>query len=193
MRIVGVNGSGRPNGNTAALVRAVLDAASERGAETDLLQLGALRVAGCNSCEACKATRACVIADDMQRFYDLAPEADVLVLGTPIYLDHVTAQTKAFLDRLYCYLGPDLENCYPRKDARVVLGITYGAAGEDTYSYVTEWMAERFRFYFGLETASVFTVHSTSLDAVVGPESPVMRKARAFGRTLAQVGAKTHP
>lgn len=185
MRIVGVNGSGRVDGNTAVLVRAVLQGAAERGAQATLLQLGRMQIAGCNSCKACKADQRCVIRDDMDRAYEVLPEADVLMLATPIYLDHVTAQTKAFIDRLYCYLGLNLENHYPNKAARVALGITYGAGGGDTYAFVTDWMKERFRFYFDLPTIATLTIDSTSFSPLIDGGHPVVRAAHEFGRSLA--------
>jgi multimeric flavodoxin WrbA len=45
----------------------------------------------------------------MQQLYRAINISKGLVLGTPIYFDHVSAQTKLFLDRLYAYLGPNLE------------------------------------------------------------------------------------
>jgi len=184
MKALGISGSGRVDGNTAALVSAVLKGLAKRGAQTALLQLGAMQVAGCNSCRACKRDHVCVIQDDMYRFYDMAPQTDVIVLGSPIYLDHVTAQMKAFIDRLYCYLGPNLENCYPNKNARAVIGITYGASGEHTYDYVTEWMRERLKGYFDLETVGALTLHSAGPKPIVGGDHPVIRKAYELGRSL---------
>jgi len=180
-----ISGSGRTDGNTAALVGTVLRGLAEAGARTSLLQLGTMQVAGCNSCEACKRDQVCAIHDDMGRFYDVAAETDILVLGTPIYLDHVTAQMKAFIDRLYCYLGPNLENYYPNKDARAVLAITYGAGGEHSYDYVTEWMKERLKGYFELETVATLAIHSAGLRPLVNKDHPVMRRAYELGRSLA--------
>lgn len=185
MKVVGVNGSGRIDGNTAVLVNAVLRGAAEAGADTELLQLGEMEVAGCDACKACKQNQTCVIRDDMYRFYDIAADTDVLVLASPIYLDHITAQMKAFVDRLYCYLGPALENNYPNKDARAVVGITYGAGGEQTYDYVTDWMKARLKGYFDLPTEAVFAVHSTAHEPLITKEHPVVQQAYEFGKTLA--------
>jgi len=185
MRIVAVNGSGRVNGNTAALLNALLAGAREAGAETTLLQLGEMTVAPCDSCRTCKQNQTCVIRDDMDRFYELAPEADVVAIGSPIYLDHVTAQTKAFIDRLYCYLGPNLENYYPNRKARAVVAITYGAGDEHAYDYVLDWLKARLKGYFGIETVASLAVHSTVYDPPIGPDHSVVQRARELGRRLA--------
>jgi len=184
VKVIGIDGSGRGEGNTATLVRAVLEGAAEAGAETDLLWLGGMELAGCNACQQCKETHQCVIQDDMQRFYDVAPEADVLVLGSPMYLDHVTAQTKAFIDRLYCYLGSALENHYPNKDARLVAAITYGAGGEHTYDGVLEWIKGRFGFYFKLETVATFAIPACLKTSVLDRNHPVVRQAYETGKCL---------
>ncbi len=184
MRVVGVNGSGRLDGNTAVLVKAVLEGAAESGAETDFMQVARMEIAGCNGCRACKEDQRCVIQDDMYRFYDVAGQADVLVLGSPIYLDHATAQMKAFLDRLYCYIGPRMENCYPHKGARAVLCITYGAFDMGVYKPVLDWMKGRLKGYWGIETIETFTAHGTAHEPIIGPDEPLVRRARQFGRDL---------
>jgi len=182
--IVGVNASGRKDGNTAALVNAVLRGAAESGAESTLLQLADMDIAGCNACRACKATQRCVIRDDMDRFYDLAPATDVLVFASPIYLDHVTAQAKAFLDRLYCYISPNMEKLYPRPDARVVIGITYGARGKHQYDDVLDWLTDRFSFYWGIRTVGSFAVPAAGSDGGIDADHPVLRAACELGRSL---------
>lgn len=184
MRVVGINGSGRADGNTAVLVRGVLDGAAEAGAETSFLQLAQMSFVGCDSWQGCKKAHRCQLQDDMQRFYDLAPGADLLVFGAPIYFDHLAWKAKAFFDRLYCYLGPELENYYPNPKARIVIALTYGAGGEHTYDDVADWLQERFRFYFGLETAARFAIPFCGFQPLIEPTHPTVQEARAFGRSL---------
>ncbi len=186
MRVLGVNGSGRRGGNTAVLVRAILDGAGEAGAETELVELADWEIRGCTACKECKQTQRCVIKDDMQRFYDMAPQTDVLVLASPIYLDHITAQLMAFIQRTYCYLGVALENYYPNKSARAVLGITYGAGKADMYQYVLDWMAARLQGYFAIPTLETFTVPSTRHDPIITTDHPEIQRAYQFGRALPQ-------
>jgi len=186
MKVLGVDGSGRGGGNTAVLVRAILDGAEAGGAETELLDLAGWDIHGCDACQGCKWSRRCVIEDDMQRFYDVAPEADVLVLGSPIYLDHVTAQMMAFIQRTYCYIGPALENYWPREGVRAVLAITYGAGDPHMYDDVLDWMAGRMKGYFEIPTVARFAIPSTAHEPIITDDHPEVARAREFGGSLAK-------
>jgi len=186
MKVLGVDGSGRTGGNTGRLVSEFLRGAEEAGAETTFAELGPLTIKGCKACKACKAdpAKVCVIRDDMQRFYELFPETDVLFLASPVYLDHITAQLMAFIQRTYCYLSPALDNYWPRKGARFAAGITYGAGDPDMYNYVLDWMEARMKFYFDIPTIEKFKIPATSHDRIVDVDHPEVRRAYAFGRTL---------
>jgi len=186
MNVLGVDGSGRKNGNTAALVRAFLEGAAEAGAETAFLPLADKTLRGCAACKACKAepAKVCVIQDDMQPIYERLPEVDVLLLASPVYLDHITAQLMAFIQRTYCYISPSLDNYWPREGVRFAAGITYGAGDPDMYNYVLDWMSARMEFYFGIPTVATFKVPGTSHERPVGPDHPEVRRARAAGRAL---------
>ena len=184
MKVLGVNGSGRSGGNTAVLVRGFLEGAREAGCPTQMFELADWQVRGCAACKGCKQTQRCVVEDDMKRFYEIAPEMDVLFLASPIYLDHITAQLMAFIQRTYCYLGISLENYYPRKTARAALGITYGAGGPEAYQYVLDWMAARLRGYFGIRTVATFTIPATTHEPIITADHPEVRRARDFAAGL---------
>jgi len=187
MNVVGVNGSGRTGGNTSVLVRAVLEGAREAGAQTAFFELADFNIAGCRACDACrtgKATHRCVVKDDMQKFYGLAAETDVWVLGSPIYLDHITAQMMAFIQRTYCYIGPTLENYWPRRNVRTVLAITYEARDPDQYDTVLDWMEKRMKGYHQIPTVARFKVNGTRVSPIIDTTHPEVQRAQAFGRSL---------
>lgn len=103
MKIIGLVGSPRIEGNTSILVKKALDGAEFEGASVDLVQLSALDFQGCTGCEGCKNSFRCVIKDDMQKLYDSLEEADGIILGSPTYFYNITSITKKFIERLYCY------------------------------------------------------------------------------------------
>lgn len=103
MKVLGIVGSKRKNGNTAYLVNKALDIIKSKEVETDVVYLGDYKFSGCNGCEACKDTYECIIKDDMQKIYPLLIEADALVIASPTYFYNVTSDIKAFIDRLYCF------------------------------------------------------------------------------------------
>jgi len=187
MKVVGINGSGRSGGNTSVLVRAILEGAREGGAQTEFFELAELNITGCKACDACrtgKATHRCVVKDDMQTFYGLAAETDVWVLGSPIYLDHITAQLMAFVQRTYCYISPTREYLWPRKKVRTVLAITYEAHGPDTYDTILDWMEGRMKGYHQIPTVARFKVHQTRVSPVIDTTHPEVRRAYEFARSL---------
>lgn len=82
----------------------------EQGVETEFVFLNDLKFRGCQACYYCKKNdvAACAVKDDMQKIHQLIQESDGLIVATPIYFAGVTAQTKAWLDRLFPYIGMDL-------------------------------------------------------------------------------------
>ena len=104
MKVVGFNGSPRANGNTEILIQEALQGAADKGAETRIYTLDKLKIGGCKACYACKNDRRCIQQDDMQKLYDEIESADAIVFGSPIYMGHITGQSKIFMDRLYNYL-----------------------------------------------------------------------------------------
>lgn len=103
MKVLGIVGSRRKNGNTAYLVQQALDAIECKEIETELILLGNYNIRGCTGCEGCKDTYKCVIMDDMQKLYPRILEADAIIIGSPTYFYNITADMKAFIERLYCF------------------------------------------------------------------------------------------
>jgi len=100
VKIVSVLGSPRgTKGNTAALLKLVLEGAESRGAETEVVVIRGQEVKPCKACHVCHQTGVCPQKDGFNVLKDKALAADALVLACPNYIFHVSAQLKAFLDR----------------------------------------------------------------------------------------------
>lgn len=99
MRILGISGSQRPEGNTTAYIRMVLDNLAERGAEIELISLADKKLRGCTGCYKCIEAKKCVIEDDFQEIFQSILQADGILLGSPVYHSSITAELKAVLDR----------------------------------------------------------------------------------------------
>lgn len=107
MKVVAFNGSQRKNGNTAQALKKALEGAASVGAETELVNLYDEAIKGCVSCFACKIKNSktnglCAYRDALTPTLQKALDADVLIVGSPIYLSYPSAQTRAFIERL-CY------------------------------------------------------------------------------------------
>jgi multimeric flavodoxin WrbA len=99
LKVIGIAGSPRRDGNTDHLLRQVIDGASSQGAKTKTIILSELNISPCRHCDGCIQTGKCVIDDDMQRIHTDLREADRIILASPIFFMGVTAQTKAMIDR----------------------------------------------------------------------------------------------
>lgn len=103
LKVLAINGSPRKGGNTEQLVREVFKQIEPHGIETEIVQVGGLLLRGCSSCYGCFKTRdgVCAIKTDrMNEFIAKANEADALILASPTYYGSVSAEMKAFMDRL---------------------------------------------------------------------------------------------
>jgi multimeric flavodoxin WrbA len=105
LKLLAINGSPRKTWNTATLIKNALEGAARQGAETELVHLYDLTFRGCVSCFACKTLGGesygrCAVRDDLKPILDKIPNADVLLLGSPIYFGSVTGEMQSFLERL---------------------------------------------------------------------------------------------
>ena len=98
------NASPRKGWNTYKMLEAAKAGAEEAGAVTELVNLYDIKFPGCRSCFACKLKNAktngvCELRDDLRPILERARQADVLVLGSPIYFGYPTGVYRAFLER----------------------------------------------------------------------------------------------
>jgi len=101
MKVLGLNAS--PKGKesqTLRLVVAVLDGAEVEGAETELLDVCDYEIGFCTACGTCYAKGECSQIDDFPDIFDKMLDADGIVLGSPNYIDSVSAQMKVVFDRM---------------------------------------------------------------------------------------------
>ncbi len=99
------NASPRKNWNTAKMLESAAEGAREAGAETEIVNLYDFPFAGCKSCFACKLKNAktngvCALRDNLRPILERARQADVLVLGSPVFFHYPTGVYRAFLERL---------------------------------------------------------------------------------------------
>jgi multimeric flavodoxin WrbA len=108
-------GSPRKKGSTAILAAEAERGLKEQGVETETLFLNDLKIKGCQACYWCKKNDVteCAVQDDMQTIHRLMKECDGIIVASPIYFAGVTAQTKAWLDRLFPYIGMNLSPKMP--------------------------------------------------------------------------------
>jgi multimeric flavodoxin WrbA len=103
MKVVAFNGSPRKDGNTTILIGRLLRAVEQEGIETELVQLSDKPIHGCIACYRCFENldgRCAVKNDAVNEYIEKIIGAQGVVLGSPVYFQDVTAEMKAFIDRV---------------------------------------------------------------------------------------------
>jgi len=95
MKTLIINGSPRPQGNTAALI-----AQLKTRLKGEVVELSAFRsgIAPCIDCRGCWSTAKCVVQDEMQTIYD--DDFDNVVLASPVYYSTLPGQVLSLMSRL---------------------------------------------------------------------------------------------
>lgn len=100
MKVIGINGSSRKDGNTAIIINTVFEELNKAGVETELIQLANIEIQPCRACFACKGKCNCVFkGDGFCNVFSRMVEADGIILGSPVYSADVSSKMKAFLER----------------------------------------------------------------------------------------------
>jgi multimeric flavodoxin WrbA len=103
LKVLGIAGSPRRQGNTELLLDQVLAGAANRRAQTEKIILADMKLAPCRACDGCFKTGRCVQQDDYQLLYPRLIKAERIVLAAPLFFTGVPAQAKAFIDRCQCF------------------------------------------------------------------------------------------
>ncbi|HZK29807.1 MAG TPA: flavodoxin family protein [Methanoregula sp.] len=123
MKVLAFNGSPRKKWNTATLLQNALDGAASQGAETELVHLYDLTYTGCTSCFACKLKGGksygkCAVRDELTPVLEKIPDADAIILGSPIYFGTVSGEMRSFMERLlfpYLLYSNPPSTLFPKK------------------------------------------------------------------------------
>ncbi len=110
MKALVINGSARKEkGCTAMILNPFMNGMKQAGAQVNLLYTKQLNVNPCTGEFDCwyKNPGKCYINDSMQPVYSKLREADILVLGIPVYLP-LPGEMQNFLNRLMPLLNPIL-------------------------------------------------------------------------------------
>lgn len=100
MKVLGINGSARKDGNTAMIMNQVFEELKKQGIETELVQFAGQIIEPCKACWACGEQKNCVHRKDIFReTFEKMVEADGILLGSPVYSANVSAGMQAFLER----------------------------------------------------------------------------------------------
>ncbi len=132
-KILGIVGSYRKGGVIDSVVSTVLEAAREKGAETNKIHLQDRDVGFCANCRECAQAPGenyvpCVVHDDeMSGIVGQILSSDTIVVGAPVNMGSVNAMTQRFIERCigFAYypwgnLQPVLRDTKKRRDAILI-------------------------------------------------------------------------
>jgi multimeric flavodoxin WrbA len=182
MKVLGIEGSPRKNGNTEKLVRAVLQGAVESGHEGEFFKLAAMKISPCLGCIGCRETGECVIRDDMAHIYDGMQAADAIVVGSPVYMWQVSAQTKMFLDRLVPFVKPDFSTRLSG-EKRLLLAFTQGNPDAQSFRPYFDYLEKMLSFLHFQVRGTIVAPATREKDDIV-EQSDLLDRAREMGRSL---------
>lgn len=108
MKILILNGSPHPKGNTKALIEAFAKGAQSAGHEVVECQVGTMNIKGCLGCEYChtKGEGKCVQKDDMEKVYPELASADMVVFASPVHYFGLSGQLQSVIARFYAPFKP---------------------------------------------------------------------------------------
>lgn len=101
MKVLMINGSPRPSGNTAVALREMEAIFKAEGIETEIVQVGNKAIRGCIACGKCAEKGKCVFDDAVNEIAPKFKACDGLVVGSPVYYASANATLVAFLTRLF--------------------------------------------------------------------------------------------
>lgn len=186
MNACGLVGSPVIGGNVDILVGQVLDGASSRGAITRKIYLNDLAIRPCQSCGPNESLEFCRFEDDMEQVFTALEESDIVVLGSPVYFDTVSAQTKLMIDRCNCLTAlSDLGNgttAFEKRLKKRKTGIFVAVAGSEQNFGPIRTTADGFFAWINADLIeSVLYGHDGNEKGSVRNDSAWMRKAFEAG------------
>lgn len=178
MKVVAVCGSARRNGNTEALLAAVLEGARKAGTKTEFVTLADKNIGMCDGCCYCDEKKECHIKDDMDAVFAKLLSADAIIFGSPCYWKNISGLLKNFFDRLNAFC---IDRPLRGKGAGIV---SVGAGGNEHVVYAVDAMrrftdAQKMN-YFGSMVAKAYKAGEIKSDA------GKMAEARKLGEGIAR-------
>lgn len=179
MKVIAINGSPHPEGNTYQSLRRVCEELEKENIETEIITIGNRNICGCKACGACSKLGKCAFgdADGLNEIGEKMAAADGILIGSPVYYAGINGTLKSFLDRVFYTYGGK----FRMKPAAAVVALRRGGAiaAYDTINH-----------YFGI--TEMMMVPSMYWNAVHGAaqgecqqDAEGMQLMEAIGRNMA--------
>lgn len=117
MKVVAINGSPNPNGNTAQALQVLGKTLEESNITLEIIHVGNKPLQGCIGCATCARTKdeECIFkGDGVNEAIQRCKEADGIVIASPVYFAGMSGTLKCFLDRMF-YVSTMNQNLFKHK------------------------------------------------------------------------------
>jgi multimeric flavodoxin WrbA len=187
MRALILSASPRRDGNSAALAKETSAGLEEAGHTADFVYADDVVKHFLRDCRKCrKPDGDCAIEDGFRgAFLDQYLPAQGFIAATPIYWYGMSAQLKAFFDRMFCYVAAS----YP--GSADVVGAIQGKriglllASEETFPTVSAGIVQQiqeFSRYTHSDFVGVVQGYGNARSDIARDPSEPLKRARRFGR-----------
>ncbi|MBN1961072.1 MAG: flavodoxin family protein [Deltaproteobacteria bacterium] len=142
MKALAISGSPRKGGNTETLLQVCLEQLATHQIESQLISLRDKTIKGCRACGACARQRdkTCITKDDdFHPIFAAMQQADILIVGSPVYFGSATPEIMALLDRAG-YVSRANGHLFSRKIGGP-LAIARRAGQNFTYAQLNFWFS----------------------------------------------------
>ncbi len=136
MKVLGISGSPRRNGNTDILIKTGLVVLADEGIQTEFVSMADHPVKPCQACGGCSKTDdvRCVQEDPafdgmIERFI----EADGYLIGSPVYFGSATPEIMALLHRVG-YVARQQKDSFLRRKAGAAIVVARRAGQNFTFA-----------------------------------------------------------
>ena len=175
MKTLIINGSPRPDGNTAALLREL-----KKELQGEVVEVSAFdsNIAPCVDCRGCWKTAKCVVDDGMQVIYE--DDFDNVVVASPVYYGTLPGSVLSLMTRLQPWHAATyfLEEPLVQRPKKAAVILTAGGKGNQERAF------HHLRALFRMLNAGGFEEHlvcSANTDTIPASDDPqALEQARAL-------------
>ncbi len=179
LKIVAINGSPYAGvSNTSIMIQMMKPTLAADGIEMEEIYLAEKRIEFCVGCGVCMEKGKCWRQDDHGEIVAKLLAADGVILASPVYFKHVTAQMKAFIDRSLAY------GHKPRTTWKPGVAISVSAGMAETAT--ADYLAGTLRVYgaFSIATLTAIAVSPGGFMGMDLVEARAQDVAHDFSRAI---------
>ncbi len=187
MKLLGVMGSPRLEGNTDLLLNEVLEGARSEGADAEKILVCKKKIGPCRECNSCLKDGTCFIKDGMVDIYTKLLASDVVIIASPTFFYGVPSQLKALVDRCQpLWARKYLLNKPPSDAGRKGVFIGVGATKGDNLFDGTKLMMKYFFPVIGVEYTDNLLCWRIDQKGDIKEHPTALTDAYELGRKLAR-------